>query len=64
MGLNFGLIGAGGSILSMPILIYYLSINPVIAVSYSFYIVGIVAVIGAIGYVYKKNVNIKFVGHF
>ncbi len=64
MGLNFGLIGAGGSILSMPILIYYLSINPVMAVSYSFYIVGIVAVIGAIGYVYKKNVNIKDVLYF
>lgn len=54
MGGTFGLIGAGGSILTMPILIYLIGISPILATSYSFYVVGLVAFIGAIRY-FKKN---------
>ena len=35
MGATLGLIGAGGSILIFPILVYIFTINPVLATSYS-----------------------------
>jgi uncharacterized membrane protein YfcA len=54
MGTTLGLIGAGGSILTVPILVYFFKISPLLATSYSLLIVGITALIGAISY-YKKN---------
>jgi uncharacterized membrane protein YfcA len=64
MGGTFGLIGAGGSILSMPILIYFIGLNPIIAVSYSFYIVGLVAFFGAFKYFKKGLIDFKDVLYF
>jgi uncharacterized membrane protein YfcA len=64
MGGAFGLIGAGGSILSVPILIYIFDISPIIATSYSFYIVGLVALFGAIGYFKKKLISFNDVMYF
>ncbi len=64
MGATFGLIGAGGSILSVPILIYIINLSPIIATSYSFYIVGLVALLGAIGYFRKKLISVVDVWYF
>ena len=41
IGITLGLIGGGGSILTVPILVYLLQINPILATSYSLFIVGI-----------------------
>ena len=40
IGLVLGLTGGGGSILTVPILVYLMSISPVTATAYSLFIVG------------------------
>jgi uncharacterized protein len=47
IGISLGLIGAGGSILTLPVLVYLFHQNPVIATSYSLFIVGTTSLIGA-----------------
>jgi len=59
MGVTLGTLGAGGSILILPILIYFFSINPVLATSYSLIIVGITALIGSIQNLISKNIDMK-----
>jgi len=48
VGLILGLIGSGGSILSLPVLVYIFGINPVLATAYSLFIVGITSLVGSI----------------
>lgn len=48
IGIILGLIGGGGSILTVPIFVYLLYINPVTATAYSLFVVGISALFGAI----------------
>jgi len=50
MGLTLGLMGGGGSILTVPILVYFFSIPPVNATSYSLAIVGVAALFAVISY--------------
>lgn len=54
MGFTLGTIGAGGSILTIPILVYLLKIPIVISTTYSLFIVGSSALIAAIRY--RKNI--------
>ncbi|WP_333878805.1 sulfite exporter TauE/SafE family protein [Flavobacterium sp.] len=46
IGLVLGITGGGGSILTVPILVYLLSLNPVIATAYSLFIVGTTSAFG------------------
>ena len=48
IGLSLGLIGGGGSILTVPILVYLFHIEPVLATAYSLFIVGVTSIIGTI----------------
>jgi uncharacterized protein len=48
IGLILGLIGGGGSILSIPILVYFFNLGPVTASAYSLFIVGMTSLVGAI----------------
>ena len=48
IGIILGLIGGGGSILTVPVLVYLFDIDPVIATGYSLFIVGSTAAIGAV----------------
>ena len=59
MGLTLGLIGAGGSILTVPILVYLLGVKPVVATGYSLLVVGSAALTGAIRYRQYNLVNIR-----
>jgi uncharacterized membrane protein YfcA len=59
IGLSLGLIGGGGSILTVPILIYFFHIEPVIATTYSLFVVGITSSAGAFSHYKKGNVNFK-----
>lgn len=61
VGISLGLIGSGGSILTVPILVYILLIDPLIATGYSLFIVGITALIGGVRQLYKKQVHFKTV---
>jgi uncharacterized membrane protein YfcA len=57
LGVVLGLIGAGGSILVVPILVYLLGIQPTEATGYSLVIVGISALFGSIEYLRRKQSN-------
>jgi len=59
VGLSLGLIGGGGSILTVPILVYIMGIEPVLATSYSLFIVGSTSLIGAISNYRKGFVSLK-----
>lgn len=59
IGLVLGLIGGGGSILTVPILVYALSLNPVIATAYSLFIVGSTSLVGAVRNIMKGMVDFK-----
>ncbi|MEZ4910268.1 MAG: sulfite exporter TauE/SafE family protein [Saprospiraceae bacterium] len=59
IGVSLGLIGSGGSILTVPVLVYLFSIDAVAATSYSLFIVGLTALIGSFEYFRKNLVNIR-----
>ena len=59
IGVSLGLIGSGGSILTVPVLVYLFGVNPVAATSYSLFIVGSTAALGSVGYFRKGLVNVK-----
>ena len=59
MGSVLSLLGAGGSILTMPVLVYLFSIPAVEATSYSLLLVGLTALLGSIGYFRQGTIDIK-----
>ncbi len=59
IGLVLGLIGGGGSILTVPILVYLLAINPITATAYSLFVVGITSLVGAIKNFKRKLVDFR-----
>lgn len=48
IGVVLGLIGGGGSILTVPVLVYLFMIDPVVATAYSLFVVGVSALVGAL----------------
>ena len=50
IGLALGIMGGGGSILTVPVLVYLIGINPVLSTAYSLFIVGSTALVGAAGH--------------
>jgi uncharacterized membrane protein YfcA len=59
IGISLGLIGGGGSILTVPVLVYLFGINAVSATAYSLFIVGTTSAVGSLSYLKKDLVNIK-----
>ena len=59
VGLVLGMLGGGGSILSIPILVYLFQIEPVLASAYSLFIVGITSFVGAVPKYREHLVNLK-----
>lgn len=59
MGLSLGMIGGGGSILTVPILVYLFGTDPVLATAYSLFIVGLTALFGGIFYFRRGEVDLK-----
>ena len=47
IGISLGLIGGGGSILTVPVMVYLFGVNPLLATSYSLFIVGTTSLVGA-----------------
>lgn len=47
IGLSLGLIGGGGSILTLPVLVYLFGVDPTLATAYSLFIVGTASLVGA-----------------
>lgn len=59
IGLSLGLIGGGGSILTVPVLVYLLGLSPVISTAYSLFIVGLTSLVGSYKFYQKGLVSMK-----
>jgi uncharacterized protein len=59
IGVVLGILGGGGSILSIPILVYLLHVDVVMASAYSLFIVGSTSLVGAIPKYKKHLVNLR-----
>jgi uncharacterized membrane protein YfcA len=61
IGVTLGLIGGGGSILTVPVLVYLFHFEPTIATAYSLFIVGTSSLVGGVRKVWLREVEIKTV---
>ncbi|WP_242692114.1 sulfite exporter TauE/SafE family protein [Aridibaculum aurantiacum] len=59
IGISLGLIGGGGSVLTVPVLVYLFGIQPVLATAYSLFIVGSASLVGVLPKHRQGLVNIK-----
>lgn len=59
IGISLGLVGGGGSILTVPVLVYLFHINPLLSTSYSLFVVGSTSLVGAYNNYRKNLVSIK-----
>lgn len=59
IGIILGLLGGGGSILSIPILVYFFKVDAVTASAYSLFIVGVTSFVGAIPKYREHLVSVK-----
>lgn len=57
IGISLGLIGGGGSILTVPVLVYLFSIDTVLATTYSLFVVGFTSLVGSFSYLRKGFVH-------
>lgn len=59
IGISLGLIGSGGSILTVPLLVYFFHVSPLLATTYSLAIVGLSSIAGVISRLKQKLVDFK-----
>ncbi len=59
IGVSLGLIGSGGSILTVPVLVYLMAVDPISATAYSLFIVGITSLVGSYFYFKKGLIDYK-----
>lgn len=59
VGLTLGLLGAGGSILTVPVLYFLFGIETELSTAYSLFIVGLTALIGAVPNMKRKTISYK-----
>ncbi len=59
MGLSLGIMGGGGSILTVPILVYLFSLDAVAATAYSLFVVGFTSLIGSVNHIRLGNVHLQ-----
>jgi uncharacterized membrane protein YfcA len=64
IGISLGLIGSGGSILTIPILVYLFKVNPEQATSYSLFIVGVTAISGSYKHYKMGNLQLRSALYF
>lgn len=59
IGISLGLIGGGGSILTVPVLVYLFGMDAFLATEYSLFIVGVSSTVGSVSYFKNGLVNFK-----
>lgn len=59
IGVSLGLIGGGGSILTVPVLVYLFGVEPVLATAYSLFIVGFTSLVGSFPKYRDGEIDIK-----
>ncbi|MFC5409968.1 sulfite exporter TauE/SafE family protein [Larkinella bovis] len=63
-GLVIGLAGGGGSILTVPVFVYLFQIPPLIATTYSLFVVGATSLVGSVGYALKRQIDFTVTAAF
>ena len=64
IGLILGLIGGGGSILSVPVLVYLMHYPAEEATGYSLFIVGITSLIGGFAFIKRGDISFESLVQF
>lgn len=64
IGFVLGTLGGGGSILTVPVLVYLVGLPAVEATAYSLFVVGSAAVVGAISYIRRGDVDLRVAALF
>ena len=64
IGLSLGLVGSGGSILTIPVLVYVFHVQPTLATAYSLFIVGTTALVGGVRSGLLHRVDFRVAGLF
>lgn len=59
VGMTLGMLGSGGSLLSVPILVYVMGIEPTLATAYSLFVIGTTSLVGGIHKAKQKLVDFK-----
>ena len=59
IGVALGLIGGGGSILTVPVLVYIFNMDAAAAAVYSLFVVGLTSAVGSVNYFKRGLINIK-----
>lgn len=59
VGIVLGILGGGGSILTIPLLVYVLGLPPVDATGYSMFVIGVAALAGTVGYYRRGWLNLR-----
>ncbi len=59
IGLSLGVLGGGGSILTVPIFVYVMEYEPKLAIAMSLPVVGATSLVGAVGHWRAGNFNLK-----
>lgn len=59
IGISLGLLGGGGSILTVPVLVYLFGIDVFLATEYSLFIVGVSSLVGSFSYFRKGLINVR-----
>ena len=57
MGISLGLIGGGGSILTVPILVYLFGVKAELSTAYSLFIVGLTSLFGSFSHMKMGNIH-------
>jgi uncharacterized membrane protein YfcA len=64
IGVSLGLVGSGGSILTVPVLVYLMGMDPLLATTSSLFIVGITSLVGGIRAYSKKQIDFRTITEF
>ncbi len=59
IGVSLGMIGGGGSILTVPVFVYLLHVEPVTATAYSLFVVGVTSLAGALPKIKEGLISLK-----
>lgn len=59
IGISLGLIGGGGSILTVPVLVYLFHVEPTLATAYSLFIVGTTSLVGGVQSAMRHRVDFR-----
>lgn len=64
VGLVIGLAGGGGSILTVPIFVYVFGITPLLATTYSLFVVGTTSLVGSVNHLLNRRVDLRTTAAF